>query len=121
MPYKVCIMQIECYIRRENDDIIKMNTKCIKICKHNVHFLFFLFHLHISDKGKLIPLVFGHMSNLILNVFSTPPLPLKFIPYLKNFHVIKNINKWTNIALILLMWHPSRAFLVYVAFLHVIL
>ena len=66
-------------------------------------------------------LVVGHMSNLVLNVFSGPPLSLKFISYLKNTPIINNVNIWTNGVLTLLMRHPFRAFLAYMTPLYVIL
>ena len=52
-------------------------------------------------------IMFGHMSNLVLQLFSGPPLPLTFVSQLKNVYVVNNINIWTNGPLAILTCCPN--------------
>ena len=71
-------------------------------------------------KGAPMPILFGHMSNLVFNVLQVHHF-LMFISYLKNVSIVNDVNRWINGALTLQMWHLSCAFLAYVAPLHAIL
>ena len=54
-------------------------------------------------------LLFGHMFNLILKLFSCLLLLVTFILSLKNVHAVNDVNRWTNDPLMMLMCCPYVA------------